>query len=87
MLAPDEVVNGSISVSANIWPNEMQAGSSSSSTGWVDPIVSIANQTIPESSANYRDHYEIEYAPGYWALGSTPVQETTWGRIKQLYAN
>jgi hypothetical protein len=86
MLEPDEVVNGGLQVSANINPKKMQNNTSSSSIGWADPIIEIADETIPGGGgATYRDHYEIEFANGYWALGSIPVQDTTWGKIKRLY--
>ena len=86
LLEPDEVVNGGITVSAVVNPSTMQPGTSSSSMGWVDPIIEVADEAIPGGGGStYRDHYEIEFAPGYWALGTMPVQETTWGRIKQLY--
>jgi len=86
LLEVDEVVNGGLTVSASSYPDVLENGTSASATGWADPVIDLADETIPGSSAKYSDHYEIEFAPGYWALGApTPVQPATWGSIKGLY--
>jgi len=48
-------------------------------------VIEISDEIIPGSSANYRDHFAIEYGPGYYALGPTPTVPTSWGRVKALY--
>jgi len=83
----DVVAFGALTASANIAGEGLQGGTSSSATAFVDPIIEVDDQTIPGSSASYRDHYEIEFAAGWWALGPAPTKETTWGKIKRLYAN
>lgn len=41
---------------------------------------------IPGTTDNFRDFYEVEFSPGYWALGfPTATTPTSWGRIKSLY--
>lgn len=86
-LDPDQVVMGDLTASANIAGEVLQSGTSSSGTAWIDPVIEIADELIPGSSFNFRDYYEIEVAPGYWALGTAPVASTTWGRLKNLYRN
>jgi hypothetical protein len=66
----------------------LQPGTSASSTAYVDPVFTIADELIVGGGgASYRDHYDIGLSPGYWALGSTPAAPTTWGKIKKLYTN
>ena len=86
-IATDVVAFGSLTASANISAEVLQGGTSGSATAFVDPIIEVDDQMIPGSSASYRDHYEVEFAAGWFALGPAPTKETTWGKIKRLYAN
>lgn len=84
--APGFVGNCTMTASAGISAEILQSGISASATAYIDPVFSIADEIIPGSTANYRDHFEVQLSPGYWALGNpTPVEKTTWGRIKRFY--
>jgi len=61
--------------------NPTEAGQATTQA-FVDPVIEVADQTIPGSSAGYRDHFAIEFGAGYYALDPTPVEPTTWGRLK-----
>jgi hypothetical protein len=52
-------------------------------TGMIDPVIEIADQTIPGTSSSYRDYYTLEFSEGYDA--QTPVERTTFGRIKRMF--
>lgn len=86
-IALDEVISGQMVASANVAAEIVQGNTSASVLAYVDPDIQIANAVIPGTAVNYRDYFGIEFAPGYNALSQVPVQETTWGRIKQLYQN
>lgn len=51
--------------------------------GIVDPIIEVADETIPGTTASYRDFYAIEFSPGYDA--QTPVQRVTFGELKHRF--
>lgn len=85
--APDLVIEGDMTASAGIAGEVLTSGTAATANAYLDPVIEVADQTIPGSSDSYRDHYQIEFAPGYWALGQAPAERTTWGRIKQLYTN
>ena len=86
MLAADNVVMGDLTASVNISTEILQANTTASGTAWVDPIIQVSGEAIPGGGgATFKDHFEIEFADGYWALGAIPVQPTTWGKIKRLY--
>jgi len=88
ILGPSGGANVTMTVQATIAPEVLVSGTSATATAFVDPIIVMADELIVGGGgANYRDHYVIEFVDGYWALGSTPVQPTTWGKIKSLYGN
>lgn len=79
------VLNGALIAQASITALNADSGGANASA-FVDPVIEVADQVIPGSSASYRDHFQIEFGAGYYALGNpTPVEPTTWGRIKSLY--
>ena len=79
------VLNASLIAQASITAFGVDAGGASASA-FVDPIIEVADETIPGTSDSYRDHFDIEFGNGYYALGDpTPVEPATWGRIKSLY--
>ena len=85
---PDEVVTGVILASAQITTGDLGATDNASAEAFVDPIFVVSSDIIPGTSTRYDEVYEVEFSPGYWALGNpTPVEPSTWGRIKQLYTN
>jgi hypothetical protein len=86
-LAPDEVVSGEIFVDASVGAESPPAGTASSAQATFDPAIEVADMTIPGTSAAFRDYFTVEFSPGYFALGQTPVEQTTWGKIKRLYRN
>lgn len=86
-LAPDLVIDGDMTSDAGIAGEVLVMGTNATANAYVDPVIEIADETIPGSSDSYRDHYEIEFSPGYFALVPAPVEKTTWGRIKQLYTH
>ena len=88
MLAPDVVVFGDLTASANIAAEVLQGGTSSSATAFIDPVFEVSDELIPGTSSSYKDFFEVEFGAGYFALGNpTPVKTTTWGKIKSLYGN
>ena len=86
-LAPDEVVSGEIFVDASIGAESPLGETVSSTDATLDPVIEVADMTIPGTSARFRDFFTIEFSPGYFALGQVPVERTTWGKIKRLYEN
>jgi hypothetical protein len=55
-------------------------------TAFLDPVIEVADEPIPGTTDSYRDHYEVELGPGYYALGQpTPILPSTWGRVKSSY--
>jgi hypothetical protein len=88
MLAPDAVVFGDLTANANIAAEVLQGGTSSSATAFIDPVFEVSDDLIPGTSSRYKDFFEVEFGAGYYALGNpTPVETTTWGKIKSLYGN
>lgn len=87
-IEPDEVVTGNLLASAQIITGDLGASDNASAEAFIDPIIVVSSDIIPGTSTRYDEVYEIEFSPGYWALGNpTPVEASTWGRIKRLYAN
>jgi hypothetical protein len=86
-LAPDEVISGEIFVDAGIGAESPPLVAGSSAEATFDPVIEVADMTIPGTSAKYRDFFTVEFSPGYFALGQSPVEQTTWGKIKRLYRN
>ena len=86
LVAQASVVFGDMTASASISAEVLVPDSGTFAFAWVDPVIEVADELIPGGGgATYRDHFEIEFADGYWALGQAPNRNTTWGRIKQLY--
>jgi hypothetical protein len=85
-IQPGVVLTGSTSFSALVALFTVDANIEA--TASVGPVFEIASAFIPGTASEYRDFFEIEYSPGYWALENpTPVHTTTWGKIKSLYSN
>lgn len=86
-LAPGEVMSVDLNATAAVAAFTIQDNIFAGGFAYIDHLIEVADQTIPGSSASYRDHYEVEFGSGYDALNPTPVLETTWGRLKGLYQN
>jgi len=84
---PAEVVTGNLLASAQISMFSPASGNAGAEA-FIDPIIVVSSDIIPGTSTRYDEVYEVEFSPGYWALGNpTPVEASTWGRIKQLYTH
>jgi len=83
LVPPDETAIVSMSATASMGTVATGGAATGSATGMIDPVIAIADQTIPGTSSSYRDYYAIEFSEGYDA--QTPVKRVTFGRIKQLY--
>ena len=82
------MVTGFILASAQITTGDLGATDNASAEAFVDPIFVVSSDIIPGTSTRYDEVYEVEFSPGYWALGNpAPVEPSTWGMIKQLYTN
>ena len=86
-LAPDEVVSGEIFVDAGISAESPPGEAASSAEATFDPVIEVADMTIPGTTASFRDYFTVEFSPGYFALGQIPIERTTWGKIKRLFRN
>jgi len=85
-IQPGVVLDGSISVLAiaALFTVSTDIGATAS----VGPAFEITGDFIPGTESQYRDFFEIEYSPGYWALrDTTPVAPTTWGKLKAFYSH
>lgn len=79
------VLNGALIAQASITALGVDSGGANAAA-FADPVIEVADQVIPGSSASYRDHFDIEFGAGYYALGNpSPVEPSTWGRIKSMY--
>lgn len=78
------VMSGALIAQASIGGFDVDPGSASA-TAYVDPVIEVSPGLIPGTSESYRDYFDIEFGPGYFALGETPVQPTTWGDLKARY--
>lgn len=87
-LEPDIVVSGSVEAMGLVRMNRFTAsGQWGEATATITPDFAISTDLIPGTNSPYSDYFQIEYSPGYWALGDpTPVAPTTWGKIKTLYS-
>ena len=86
-LHPQTVLTGSVIVQAYVGGAPIP-GMRAEATAFAGPAFEITSAFIAGTESQYRDFFEIEYSPGYWALGNpTPVTPTTWGRIKSLYSD
>lgn len=84
-VALGDLINASLIAQASVTAFGADAGSVTA-TAFVDPVIEVMDQTIPGTSSSYRDYFEVEFGPGYYALGNpTPVVPTTWGDIKTRY--
>jgi hypothetical protein len=84
-LSPHVIVTGTLTARSRMATDIRERRTTASASAWVDPVIAIADETIPGTAVNYRDHFQIETAPGYWALDTVPARTTTWGKIKRLY--
>ena len=86
-LAPGAIVDGSMEALAHVGVELGAVEDFAKADAFVDPQFVVSDELIPGTSSKYSDFYEIEYGPGYWALGNpSPVVPTTWGKIKTLYS-
>jgi len=84
----DVVVNGRIEVHSTVQMQQLDLNEWGGATATITPDFYVSSEFIPGTYSKYSDYYHLEYSPGYWALGNpTPVQTTTWGKIKSLYSN
>jgi hypothetical protein len=80
---PFSVALTSIAAVELLDPESISQGTATAS---VDPaVIEIGEGTIPGTSESFRDYYEIEFGPGYWALDPAPVEPVTWGQLKTRY--
>jgi hypothetical protein len=86
-LLPGDVVSGEMLADASVGAESPPEGTSIQAGATADPVIEIADAIIPGTSAGYRDYFTVEFSPGYYALGQSPVERTTWGKIKRLYGN
>ena len=64
----------------------LSPGQWAEATATITPNFAITTDLIPGTNSKYSNYFEIEYSPGYWALGNpTPVQTSTWGKMKSHY--
>ena len=53
-------------------------------TGWIDPVIEVADAIIAGTSNSYREFFKVETSPGFWAL---PTETKSWGAIKRMFAD
>jgi hypothetical protein len=83
-MQPGVVLDGSISVLSVVALYTLGTGIGATASAGSD--FEITSDVIPGTNYLYRNFFDIEYSPGYWALGNpTPVQTSTWGKIKSQY--
>jgi hypothetical protein len=83
---PTAEVFGSMASNANIAAEVPQSGIAASAEAFIDPIIEVADETIPGTSMSYRDVFEVEMSDGFFALGDpTSVRRAGWGTVKSLY--
>jgi hypothetical protein len=86
-LAPGTIVDGSLETLAHVAVELGAVEDFAKATAFIDPQFTVSDDLIPGTSSKYSDFYEIEYGPGYWALGNpSPINSVTWGKIKSLYS-
>ena len=85
MVPPNLVALVSMTATASMGTVGTGGAATGAATAMIDPIIEVADQTIPGTSDSYRDYYTIEFSPGYDA--QTPVKKTTFGQIKRRYTN
>lgn len=83
LIPPDVVVLVSMSAAAQMGTVGTGGAATGSATGMVDPIIEVADETIPGTTNSYRDFFTVEFSEGYDA--QTPVRPVTWGQLKQLF--
>lgn len=83
LVPPDVVVLVSMSAAAQMGTVGTGGTATGSAVGMVDPIIEIADETIPGTTNSYRDFFTVEFSDGYNA--QTPVIPVTWGQLKQLF--
>jgi hypothetical protein len=86
-LEPDIAVDGSIETHTSVRMNRFHgSGQWGEATATIGSGIEISTDLIPGTDSKYSDYFQIEYGPGYWALGNpAPVQTSTWGKIKAQY--
>jgi hypothetical protein len=80
----DMVVLVSMSAFASGTMVDQGAARQGSALGFIDPVVEVADETVPGSSSSYREFFTIEFSEGYDAQ-STPVERTTVGDLKRRF--
>jgi hypothetical protein len=83
----DEVFVALIITGASSRASFDQGPAVGSATGFVDPIIEVADELIPGSSSNYRDYYTVEFSKGHDAGDpSTPLRSSpSMGELKSRY--
>ncbi|HET9233264.1 MAG TPA: hypothetical protein VFP10_03920 [Candidatus Eisenbacteria bacterium] len=85
---PDEIVTGTIQVVGTVRMTRTDIDDWGEATASIGVEFAVSSSLIPGTAAKFSEFFQIEYSPGYWALGNpTPVTPTTWGRLKRLYSN
>ena len=84
-LARGVVIAGELFVDASIGTESPAEDAAVQAGATADPVIEIADVTIPGTAASFRDYFTVEFSPGYFALGPTPVERTTWGAIKARF--
>jgi len=86
-IPPNVMLQGEMNVSSMVDMQNADIGMLAICNTAVSFQFVLADAHIPGTQVWFSDYFKIEYSPGYWALDATPVQPTTWGRIKTLYSN
>jgi len=82
---PGTVLHGTIQVFTTAGVEIL--GANASGTASLGSGFDITSAFIPGTEYQYRDFFQIEYSPGYFALGNPiPVIPATWGKLKSLYS-
>ena len=82
---PDVQLDGSLAVSATNGAGGTAGAGTSKAGAYLEHSIEVAAIPIPGDGTLFSDLFEIEYGPGYWALGSVPVRSTTWGDMKNRF--
>jgi hypothetical protein len=85
-IPPNVMLSGEMNVSSTVEMHNADVGMLAISNVTANCQFVLADAHIPGTDVWFSDYFKIEYSPGYWALDDpTPVQPTTWGRIKSQY--
>jgi len=83
-----EVFRAMIMTGASSRASFDQGAAVGSGTGYVDPVIEVADELIPGSSESYRDYYQVEFSQGYDTGVTTPVRSNaSMGRLKSMFVD